>query len=48
MIASLFHAWEHRLASVSKDCRVRPFEWGLEWIADNGDDILSPEERLRA
>ena len=48
MIASLFHAWEHRLASVSKDRRVRPFEWGLEWIADNGHDILSPEERLRA
>ena len=48
MIASLFHAWEHRLASVSKDRRVRPFEWGLDWIANNGRDGLSPEECLRA
>lgn len=48
MITSLFHAWEHRLASVSKDRRVRPFEWGLDWIANNGRDGLSPEECLRA
>ena len=48
MIASLFHAWEHRLASVSKDRTVRPFEWGLEWISANGHDVLGPEECLRA
>ena len=48
MITSLFHAWEHRLASVSKDRRVRPFEWGLEWITNTEHDVLNPEERLRA
>jgi Alpha/beta hydrolase domain containing 18 len=43
MLGLLFHAWEHRLASVSKDRIVRPFEWGTEWMADNGhhtgDDV---------
>ena len=48
LVASLFHAWEHRLASVSKDRRLRPFEWGLEWISANGRDVLGPEERVRA
>jgi dienelactone hydrolase len=32
MLQALFHAWEHRLASVTKDRVVRPFEWGLDWI----------------
>ncbi len=32
MLESLFHAWEHRLASVTKDRVVRPFEWGLDWL----------------
>ena len=27
-----FHAWERRLASVTTDRVVRPFDWGLEWI----------------
>src|SRR5581483_6972359 len=36
MLAALFHAWERRLASVSKDRVVRPFEWGLDWIPQNG------------
>src|SRR5215468_4206372 len=33
MLQALFHTWERRLASVSKDRVVRPFEWGLDWIA---------------
>jgi hypothetical protein len=33
MLESLFHAWEHRLASISKDRVVRPFDWGLDWIS---------------
>ncbi len=33
---SLFHAWEHRLASVTKDRVVRPFEWGLDWLPEQG------------
>ena len=32
MLAPIFHAWEHRLASVSTDRVVRPFDWGLDWI----------------
>ena len=36
MLQAFFHAWERRLASVTKDRVVRPFDWGLEWIPDNG------------
>ncbi|HTM02043.1 MAG TPA: hypothetical protein VL173_00950 [Vicinamibacterales bacterium] len=32
MISRFFHAWERRLADVSKDRLVRPFEWGTDWI----------------
>jgi dienelactone hydrolase len=35
MLQVLFHAWERRLASVTKDRVIRPFEWGLDWIPDN-------------
>jgi dienelactone hydrolase len=47
MLAPFFHAWERRLASVSKDRVVRSFEWGLDWISANGHEAPSPEERLR-
>jgi dienelactone hydrolase len=36
VLAPFFHAWERRLASISKDRVVRPFDWGLDWIAPNG------------
>ena len=36
MLSRAFYAWERRLASVSKDRVVRQFDWGLEWIPDNG------------
>ncbi|HET7617630.1 MAG TPA: hypothetical protein VFK20_03905 [Vicinamibacterales bacterium] len=36
MLEPLFHAWERRLVSVSKDRTVRPFSWGLDWIPSNG------------
>ena len=32
MLQALFHAWERRLADVTKDRVVRPFDWGLDWI----------------
>jgi len=32
VISRFFHAWERRLADVSKDRLVRPFEWGTDWI----------------
>lgn len=46
MIAPLFHAWERRLASVTTNRVVRPFEWGLDWISPNGH-TSSPLEHLR-
>jgi dienelactone hydrolase len=39
MLARLFHAWEHRLANVSTDRVVRPFEWGTDWLDPGFDDI---------
>jgi hypothetical protein len=33
MLQAIFHAWERRLASATKDRVVRPFEWGLDWLA---------------
>jgi len=36
MLQALFHAWERRLADVTKDRVVRPFDWGLDWIPPNG------------
>jgi hypothetical protein len=36
MLQAFFHAWERRLAGVTKDRVVRPFDWGLDWIPDNG------------
>lgn len=36
MFAPIFHAWERRLASVTKDRVVRPFEWGEEWMDVGG------------
>jgi pimeloyl-ACP methyl ester carboxylesterase len=36
MLQVLFHAWERRLASVTTDRVVLPFEWGLDWIPQNG------------
>ena len=37
MLQAFFHAWERRLSDVTKDRVVRPFEWGLDWIPQNGD-----------
>ena len=39
MLQAIFHAWERRLASVTTDRVVRPFEWGLEWIPANGSRV---------
>ena len=36
MLEAIFHAWERRLANVTKDRVVRPFDWGLDWIPQNG------------
>ena len=47
MLQGLFHAWERRLAAATTDRVVRPFEWGLEWIPENGHDpATAPADRL--
>ena len=54
MLSGVFHAWERRLASVSTDRIVRPFEWGLEWVdewadawVDTNGGAASPEAVLQ-
>jgi dienelactone hydrolase len=46
MLQAFFHAWERRLASVTTDRVVRPFEWGLEWIENGHPSSAPPEEIL--
>jgi dienelactone hydrolase len=46
MLQAFFHAWERQLASVSKDRVVRPFEWGLDWIASNGLPPGAPPQQI--
>jgi dienelactone hydrolase len=47
MLSRFFHSWEHRLASVTKDRVIRPFEWGLDWLPSNGGDTpTDPERRI--
>ena len=46
MLQAFFHAWERQLASVSKDRVVRPFEWGLDWIPQNGLPHGTPPEQV--
>src|SRR5712691_523533 len=46
MLQAFFHAWERRLASVTKDRVVRPFDWGLDWMPRDGH--AAPDAALRA
>jgi len=47
MLQTAFHAWERRLASVTTDRVVRPFEWGTDWISSNGHGAMPPLEQLQ-
>ncbi|MBM3778999.1 MAG: abhydrolase domain-containing 18 [Acidimicrobiia bacterium] len=47
MLGLFFHAWERRLAAVTKDRIVRPFEWGLDWVSPDGHRA-PPHQHLRA
>jgi len=48
MLQTVFEAWERRLASATTDRVVRPFEWGVEWIPQNGHpDTHPPAESIR-
>lgn len=46
MLHALFHAWERRLASVTKDRVVRPFEWGLDWLSHAEPGSVQPPPDL--
>jgi dienelactone hydrolase len=50
MLTRFFHAWEHRLASVTKDRVVRPFDWGTDWLPASADpaaaDVGSERDRV--
>ena len=48
MIARAFHNWERRLAAVSTDRVARPFEWGLEWLAEEPVPAGEPRAALQA
>jgi len=46
VVRHFVHAWERRLASVDTNRRVRPFEWGLDWLglehsADPRHDVMA-------
>jgi hypothetical protein len=48
MIARFFHRWEEQLASASRDERVvRPFEWGLDWMAHHPAPFSDPHTLAR-
>jgi len=44
MLQALFHAWERRLAALTTDRVVRPFDWGLDWIPGNGHACATPAQ----
>lgn len=46
MLEAFFHAWERRLASVTKDRIARPFEWGLDWLPPNGHVDTDPAQAI--
>ena len=37
MLSRIFHNWERRLAGLTTDRVVRPFDWGLEWVGLDQD-----------
>ena len=45
MLQAIMHAWERRLADVTKDRVVRPFDWGTDWIPKNGHDAGADASR---
>ena len=47
MIARLFHGWERRLASISTNRVARPFEWGVDWLADQPLPAGDPRHALQ-
>src|SRR5688572_29924448 len=48
MLQAFFHAWERRLACVTTDRVVRPFERGLEWMPQDRPQDQDPREAIRS
>ena len=49
MLSLFFHRWERRLADVSKDRIVRPFDWGVDWLPAGGNGHhVDPQRRVQA
>jgi dienelactone hydrolase len=47
LLSRIFHAWEHRLASITTNRVVRPFDWGLDWLPpEEGSGTTPPEVRV--
>ena len=36
MLSQVFYRWERKLASVDNNRIVRPFEWGEDWLPEDG------------
>jgi hypothetical protein len=36
VLSRVFHGWERRLAAAATDRVVRPFDWGTDWLHDDG------------
>ena len=47
MITRAFHRWERKLASAATNRVTRPFEWGVEWLADQHVDARAPRTSLQ-
>ena len=47
MIARTFHRWERRLAAAATNRVPRPFDWGLDWLADQSLPSALPREALQ-
>jgi Alpha/beta hydrolase domain containing 18 len=47
LLSHFFHNWERRLAGLTTDRVVRPFDWGLDWL-DLQDDPAAARDPLSA
>ena len=45
MLSRIFHNWERRLAAVTTDRVVRPFDWGLDWLGLEHDAEAARDPR---
>jgi hypothetical protein len=46
MLQAIFHAWERKLAAITKDRIVRPFDWGLDWLATTDRPVAAAPANL--